>query len=67
MALRWGLGIIPGSLWLAGGFFSLITFLWVINLAFFVLWIIGFIGAVQGEKRETPLLGGKAQTMFPSI
>ncbi|MES2110129.1 MAG: hypothetical protein V4577_15330 [Bacteroidota bacterium] len=67
MALRWGLGIVLGSLWLAGGFFSLITFLWVVNLAFFVLWIIGFIGAIQGEKREIPLLGDKAQTMFPSI
>ena len=67
MVVRWGLAIVLGSLWLATGFLSLYTFLWVINLAFFILWIIGFIGAVQGEKKEIPLLGDKAQTMFPSI
>ncbi|MCO5950936.1 MULTISPECIES: hypothetical protein [Mucilaginibacter] len=66
--VRWGLSIILGIFWLAStGFFSLYYLLRAVDLAFFVLWIIGFIGAVQGEKKEIPLLGDKAQTMFPNI
>jgi uncharacterized membrane protein len=66
--VHWGLSIILGIFWMASsGFFSLYYLLRAVDLAFFVLWIIGFIGAVQGEKKEIPLLGDKAQTMFPNI
>ena len=66
--IRWGLSIILGIFWMTStGFFSLYYLLRAVDLAFFVLWIIGFIGAVQGEKKEIPLLGDKAQTMFPNI
>jgi hypothetical protein len=40
---------------------------WVIRLGLFVLWLIGFIGAVNGQKKPIPLIGDKAQTMFPGI
>src|SRR6185312_5802127 len=45
-------------LWLAS------TVVWVVGIGFFVLWIIGFIGAINGEKKPIPLIGDKAQTMF---
>ncbi|MGN6395924.1 MAG: hypothetical protein ACTHMI_10190 [Mucilaginibacter sp.] len=67
MVLRWGLSLLLGIVWLTGGFFSLYTLMRIFDLAFFVLWITGFIGAVQGEKRPIPLIGDKAQTMFPTI
>jgi len=40
---------------------------WVIRLGLFVLWLIGFIGAINGQKKPIPLIGDKAQTMFPGI
>ena len=33
----------------------------------FVLWIIGFIGAIQGEERKIPLLGDQFQEWFRNI
>lgn len=42
----------------------------VFNIAYiglFILWIIGLIGAIQGVKKEMPLIGKQAQTMFPNI
>ncbi|SHE38506.1 DUF4870 domain-containing protein [Pedobacter caeni] len=39
----------------------------IVYLGIFILWIIGFIGALQGEKKEMPLIGKAAQTMFPNI
>lgn len=67
MVVRWGLSIILGAMWLSTGFISLYSLLRLVDFAFFILWVIGFIGAVQGEKKEIPLLGDRAQTMFPSI
>jgi len=33
----------------------------------FVLWIVGFIGALQGEERPVPFLGEKFQEWFESL
>ncbi|HZY36490.1 MAG TPA: DUF4870 domain-containing protein [Mucilaginibacter sp.] len=52
---------------IATGFFAfsyLVNLLW---LGFLVLWIIGLIGAINGEKKPIPLIGDRAQTMFPGI
>lgn len=38
--------------------------IWVFAL---VLWIIGIIGAVQGEEKKVPLLGDQFQDWFKSI
>ncbi len=69
MVIRYGLSFILGIVWLSGsgGIFSLYYLLKLVDLAFFILWIIGFIGAVQGEKKEIPVLGGPAQNIFSSI
>ncbi len=38
-----------------------------LGIALFVLWIIGFIGAVQGQEKKIPLLGDLFQDWFKSI
>ncbi len=40
---------------------------WIISLVLFVFWIIGLIGAIQGQKKEIPLLGKLAQDWFKGI
>jgi len=44
---------------------SLINF--VLWAGFLVLWIIGLIGAINGEKKPIPLIGDRAQSMFSGI
>lgn len=39
----------------------------LINIVFFILWLIGIIGAANGQKKPIPLIGERAQGMFPSI
>lgn len=39
----------------------------LVNLIFFILWLIGIIGAVNGQKKPIPLIGDRAQGMFPGI
>ncbi len=39
----------------------------VITIGIFVLWIIGLIGAIQGEEKKIPLLGDQFQDWFKSI
>lgn len=36
-------------------------------LCFFILWVYGFIGALQYEQREIPLLGKLFQKLFKGI
>lgn len=40
---------------------------YLLNIGVFVLWVIGLIGAFNGEKKEIPLLGDKFQEWFKSI
>lgn len=50
---------------------SLLSFIpiigWIWGIFIFVLWIFGFIYAIQGQKKEVPVLGGLAQDWFKSI
>jgi uncharacterized membrane protein len=43
------------------------TILWVVRLALFIIWVIGFIGALQAEKKPMPLIGDQAQSIFSGI
>ncbi|TBX70078.1 hypothetical protein EZL74_04860 [Flavobacterium silvisoli] len=36
-------------------------------LFYFILWIFGFSGAIQGQKREMPLVGGFFQNIFKNL
>ncbi len=38
-----------------------------IGIFLFVLWIIGFIGAIQGEEKKMPLVGDLFQDWFKGI
>ena len=40
---------------------------WAIDIFGFVLWVLGFIGAIQGEEKSVPLLGDQFQSWFKGI
>jgi len=39
----------------------------ILSLGVFALWIIGLIGAIQGEEKSVPLLGDQFQEWFKNI
>jgi uncharacterized membrane protein len=39
----------------------------IIGIGLFVLWIIGFIGAINGEEKKMPLVGDLFQDWFKGI
>ena len=40
---------------------------WIVSLFAFVLWVIGFIGVINGEEKKVPLLGDQFQEWFKGI
>ena len=40
---------------------------WALGLGLFVLWIIGLLGAINGEEKSVPYLGDKAQEWFKGL
>ena len=56
-----------GLIFVSGGFLAFYYLTNIFYLAMFVFWIIGLIGAINGQKKPMPLIGEKAQTMFPGI
>lgn len=40
---------------------------WLTRTSIIMLWVLGFLGAINGEKTPIPLIGKKAQTMFSGI
>jgi uncharacterized membrane protein len=71
MVLSWVLGIIFAAIFFSSAFgagWSIIALLsWAVRIGFFIMWVIGFIGAVNGEKKPIPLIGEKAQSVFSTI
>jgi uncharacterized membrane protein len=67
----YALGIIFTAVFFSSGLTTGIMIIaslnWIVRIGFFVLWLIGFIGAINGEKKPIPLIGEKAQTIFPTI
>lgn len=51
IAVRFGLGMMSS----------------IVSIFVLVLWAVGFIGAIQGEKRPVPLLGEQFQEWFKGI
>ncbi|MFT5891604.1 MAG: putative membrane protein [Dokdonia sp.] len=39
----------------------------ILYIALFVLWVLGFVGAIQGEKKEIPVVGKFFQDWFKSV
>jgi len=40
---------------------------WFVNLAMIALWIMSLLGALSGEKKETPVIGRLFQDWFKSV
>ena len=39
----------------------------IIAVILFILWVIGFIGAIKGEEKSIPVIGDQFQNWFKSI
>ncbi|KQN33425.1 DUF4870 domain-containing protein [Pedobacter sp. MC2016-05] len=65
--LGWGLSILLTILIVSTNIASLGIIATIVQIGLFVLWIIGLIGAINGQKKPIPLIGEKAQTLFPGI
>ena len=67
--VRQSLGIIcvGAVLVILSGLFGFGYITRIIQIAVFVFWIIGLIGAAQGEMKTVPLLGEKFQEWFKGI
>ncbi|HDR52770.1 MAG TPA: hypothetical protein ENN90_14325 [Mariniphaga anaerophila] len=40
---------------------------WILNIVVFVFWILSLIGSIQGEKKETPVVGKYFQDWFKGL
>ncbi len=40
---------------------------WIVGVFVFVLWIIGFIGAIKGEEKLVPVVGEHFQNWFKGV
>ncbi|MDX1318230.1 hypothetical protein [Xanthomarina gelatinilytica] len=61
--IRQSLGIMLGIL-----IFSFVPVIgWIVNVGFFILWIISLIGSLSGELRHIPFLGNQFQEWFHSF
>jgi len=60
MVVSWILGMIFAAIFfssgLATGWFSIVALNWIVRIAFFIMWLIGFLGAINGEKKPIPLI-----------
>jgi uncharacterized membrane protein len=67
--LRQSLGIISISILLTivNSTINIAILAWIVELGLIVFWVLGFIGAVQGEKKLVPLLGEQFQDWFKGI
>lgn len=67
--LRQSLGIIVTAIALSvvSSVVGISILSWIIQVAILVFWILGFVGAVQGEKKLVPLLGAQFQQWFKGI
>lgn len=56
------------GLYLLGIICSIIPIIgWIASIVVFVFWIMSLVGAIQGEMKETPLVGKYFQDWFKSI
>jgi len=67
MVIRYGLSFILDPLWVSEGVFSLYYLLRLVEFVFLIMWIIGIIGAINGERKPIPFIGEQAQRTFSNI
>ena len=52
-------------IWLVFSFIPIIG--WLLNIGVLILWILGLISAINGEKKSIPIVGELAQKWFKSL
>ncbi len=62
-----GIMLVGIALSIVGRVMGVLMFMWVLNVAVFVLWVIGLVGAVNGEEKEVPILGKYFQEWFAGV
>ena len=67
LIVRLGLPLFLGNIWLSTGICSLQNAVHFVDLSFVVLWVIGLVGAVNGQKKPIPFVGKVAQSVFAGI
>jgi uncharacterized membrane protein len=67
IVIRYGLSFILGPLWVSDGVISLYYLLRLVEFIFLIMWIIGFIGAINGQRKPIPFIGEQAQRTFSTI
>ena len=67
VATRYGALIILNNTGLLNGAFSLSNLVIFVNALFVCFWIIGLIGASNGQEKPIPVLGRLAQNVFQAI
>lgn len=70
LVVSWLFGIIFTAVFFSSGLLGLglvSTLIWAVRVVFIILWLVGLIGAVNGEMKPIPVIGERAQTMFPGI
>ena len=67
MIVIFGLPFLLGAFWTLDGIFSLAYFTRLLDFTFFVLWIVGLIGAINSEQKPIPILGQRAQFLFSNL
>jgi uncharacterized membrane protein len=65
--VSWVAGFIIGMAFITSGVFIGVSIIWIIRLGFLIIWLIGLIGAINGERKPMPLIGEPAQNMFSGI
>lgn len=67
MVLRFAVAALLGLVWLSTGIFSAYSLMNLLYIALLIIWLIGLIGAINGEHKPIPFIGEPAQSMFSSI
>lgn len=56
------------GLYLTGLILTLIPVIgWIVSIVVFVFWIMSLVGAIQGEIKETPIVGKYFQDWFKAL
>jgi uncharacterized membrane protein len=67
MIVYFALNLIFYTMIFATGFWAADALSWLFRAGLIILWAVGFLGAINGEKKPIPLIGEKAQSIFANI
>ena len=67
VVVRYGLFLFLGSILHPSGIFSSFYLILLINLTFITFWVIGLVGASNGQKKPIPIFGQPAQFLFATV